>query len=113
MFLKTCRILLVFLMFFGLSFVVQAADKKKPAGTPISRGKAKAATCVACHGPAGISNNPIWPNLAGQKKEYLIKQLKAFKAGTRKEPTMLPFIQNLSEADFKDLAAYFSSLKCK
>ena len=78
----------------------------------IAKGKAKAVTCVACHGPKGISNNPIWPNLAGQKKEYLIKQIKAFKDGVRKDPSMAPMVAPLTEEDIKNLAAYYSSLKC-
>lgn len=76
-------------------------------------GKKKSAVCTACHGPAGISISPLWPNLAGQKEQYIIKQLKAFKSGERKEPTMLPFITPLSDDDIKNLAAYYSSLKCK
>ena len=78
----------------------------------IAKGKAKSVTCVACHGPKGISNNPIWPNLAGQKKEYLIKQIKAFKVGIRKYPSMAPMVSPLTEEDIKNLAAYYSSLKC-
>ncbi|UTW45502.1 cytochrome c [bacterium SCSIO 12696] len=74
-------------------------------------GKAKAATCIACHGPAGISNNNLWPNLAGQKKGYLIKQLKDFRAGKRNDPLMKPMVQNLTDADIENLAEYFSSLK--
>ena len=81
------------------------------AGGSAEKGKAKAAVCAACHGPKGISNNPLWPNLAGQKEAYLIKQIKAFKSGDRKEPTMLPMVANLTEDDIKNLAAYFSSLK--
>ena len=80
----------------------------------IAAGKAKSATCVACHGKAGISNNPLWPNLAGQKEKYLIKQLKAFKDGTRKNPPMAPMIAPLTDKDIENLAAYYSSLKaCK
>lgn len=79
----------------------------------IAKGKAKSAVCAACHGPAGISISPIWPNLAGQKEQYLIKQLKAFKDGTRKEPTMAPMIAPLTEEDINNLAAYYSSLKCQ
>lgn len=77
-----------------------------------AKGKTKAAVCAACHGPAGISPTPIWPNLAGQKEQYLIKQLKDFKAGKRKEPTMAPMVAALSDQDIEDLAAYFSGLKC-
>ena len=78
----------------------------------IAKGKAKAVTCIACHGPKGISSNPLWPNLAGQKKEYLIKQIRAFKSGERKKAPMLPMVMSLTEEDIKNLAAYYSSLKC-
>jgi len=74
-------------------------------------GKAKAAVCAACHGAAGISASPLWPNLAGQKDQYMIKQLKAFKDGTRKDPLMSPQAAALSDADMENLAAYFSGLK--
>lgn len=74
-------------------------------------GKAKAAICAACHGPVGISAMPLWPNLAGQKDQYMIKQLKAFKDGTRKDPLMAPQAALLSDADIENVAAYFSSLK--
>lgn len=77
----------------------------------IAAGKAKSATCAACHGPAGISNNPLWPNLAGQKAGYTVKQLKAFKSGERKDPLMSPMAAPLTEDDMNNLAAYFESLK--
>ena len=73
-------------------------------------GKAKAAVCVACHGPAGVSSNPLWPNLAGQKDQYLVKQMKAFRDGERKDPLMSPMAAGLSDEDIENLAAYFSSL---
>ena len=100
------KILLAGSLFFMPFLVLASGDAKK--------GKAKAAVCAACHGQNGISNNPLWPNLAGQKEAYLIKQIKAFKSGDRKEPTMVPMVANLTEDDIKNLAAYFSSLKaCK
>lgn len=74
-------------------------------------GKAKSATCAGCHGAAGISNNPLWPNLAGQKEAYLVKQLKAFRDGTRTDPMMAPMAKPLSDDDINNLAAYFSGLK--
>ncbi len=76
-----------------------------------SAGRAKAAVCAACHGPNGVSANPQWPNLAGQKDLYMIKQLKAFRDGTRVDPLMSAQAQPLSDRDIEDLAAYFSSLK--
>lgn len=73
-------------------------------------GKAKAATCAACHGMDGVSKVPTYPNLKGQKEAYLVKQLKAFKDGTRKDPTMNAMAKPLSDADMANLAAYYSSL---
>lgn len=73
-------------------------------------GKAKSATCAGCHGAAGISNNPLWPNLAGQKEAYLVKQMKAFRDGTRADPMMAPMAKPLSDDDIANLAAYYSSL---
>jgi cytochrome c553 len=74
-------------------------------------GKTKAAACAGCHGADGHSKNPLWPNLAGQKEAYIVKQLKAFKAGTRSDPMMSPMAKPLSDADIDNLAAYFSSVK--
>ena len=73
-------------------------------------GKTKSATCAACHGAEGISPNELWPNLAGQKQAYLIKQLKAFKDGSRKDPMMSPMAAPLSDEDIDNLSAYFSGL---
>jgi cytochrome c553 len=77
----------------------------------IAAGKAKSAVCAACHGANGVSVSPIWPNLAGQKEAYLVKQIKAFRDGSRKDPTMSPMAAPLSDDDAANLAAYFASLK--
>jgi len=76
----------------------------------VEAGKAKAtAVCAACHGPDGNSFNPIWPKLAGQSPEYLLKQLHDFKAGARQDPLMTPQAATLSEQEMADVSAYFSS----
>ncbi len=88
-----------------------AAFGTASAAGDLAAGKAKAqAVCIACHGPQGISNNPEWPNLRGQKAQYIIKQLKAFKAGTRSNPLMTPQAKLLSDQDIENVAAYWSSL---
>lgn len=73
-------------------------------------GKAKSAVCVACHGVAGISPNPQWPNLAGQKDQYLISSLKAYRDGDRQNALMSPLAQGLSDQDIENLAAYYAGL---
>lgn len=77
----------------------------------IEAGKAKAAVCAACHGVEGKTLIPNYPHLAGQNAAYLVKQLKAFKDGSRQEPLMVPFMAPLTEADMENLAAFYASLK--
>ncbi|EDM65613.1 MAG: cytochrome c [Moritella sp.] len=77
----------------------------------IEAGKAKAGMCMACHGVAGISSIPMYPNLAGQKAMYLVKQLKDFKSGKRQDPTMKGMVMALSDADIVNVSAYYASLK--
>lgn len=75
----------------------------------VEAGKVKSAMCAPCHGVNGISISPLWPNLAGQKEQYLVKQIKAFRDGTRKDPTMAPMVAALSDTDIENLAAYFAA----
>lgn len=73
-------------------------------------GKAKAEPCMACHGENGVSVADDIPNLAGQKAKYIEAQIKAFKAGKRKNDLMNAIAPQLSDADIADLAAFFSGL---
>jgi cytochrome c553 len=74
--------------------------------------------CAACHGPNGNSVAPANPKLAGQFAEYLYKQLINFKAqggnkAERESPIMAGMVANLSDADMKNVAAYFSEQKLR
>jgi cytochrome c553 len=89
----------------GCSLQVQAKSGDAEAG------KAKSATCAACHGEAGVSATPSFPSLAGQYSDYLYHALKDYKLGKRKNAIMAGQVQNLSDQDMADLAAYFSKLK--
>jgi len=74
-------------------------------------GKAKSDACSSCHGMGGKSTNPNNPNLAGQKKNYLIKSLNAYKSGERKDVMMNTLAASLTDADIENLAEYYSSVK--
>lgn len=76
-------------------------------------GKAKSASCAGCHGPDGNSPNPMYPNIAGQHEQYLIKSIKAYKSGERSDATMKAMTAALSEQDIENLAAYYASQSCK
>ena len=86
----------------GASGAVLAGD--------VDAGKAKAASCAGCHGANGISSNPMWPNLAGQQSGYMVKQMKAFRDGTRNDPMMSPMAKPLTDTDIDNIAAYYNSL---
>jgi cytochrome c553 len=77
----------------------------------VDAGRAKSATCAACHGADGNSVSPEWPSLAGQHPNYIVRQLQAFKNGERQNVTMMPFAQMLTEQDMLDVAAYFAVQK--
>jgi len=79
----------------------------------VEAGKAKAATCEACHGTDGISTMSSSPNLAGQQEEYLISALKSYRDGTRKNEIMMSMMESFSDEDIENLAAYYFSLSCK
>ncbi|MGA7812126.1 c-type cytochrome [Caballeronia sp.] len=75
----------------------------------VAAGQAKAAVCVACHGPMGNSTNPDYPILAGQTARYLYLELRDFKEGRRSDPRMTPMAAGLSREDMMDLADYFAA----
>ena len=70
----------------------------------------KTAVCRACHGPAGISPVPTFPNIAGQSAEYHYWQLVEFKREARPDSPMTALVLSLSDQDMRDYAAYFSAL---
>jgi cytochrome c553 len=77
------------------------------AGGDAAAGKAKALSCAACH--VSDAANDDTPHLAGQRATYITKQLKAFKAGDRKNIVMNGITAGLNEADIDNLAAYWNS----
>jgi cytochrome c553 len=69
-----------------------------------------AATCANCHGRIGITDDAIFPNLAGQSRAAIYKQLQDFKSGRRDAAVMGVYVAPLQDADLRDLAAYYASL---
>jgi cytochrome c553 len=69
-----------------------------------------AATCMSCHGPGGKSLGAI-PSLTGLDKDYFVKTMQEFKAGTRPATIMKRHAHGYTDAEFEAMAAYFASLK--
>lgn len=77
------------------------------AGDP-EAGKANAAVCAGCHGQGGAQPiQPVYPKLSGLGEAYIFNQLRHIKAGDRPIPEMTGLLDNLSEQDLQDLAAFF------
>ncbi len=94
------------------SLLMLATTGVAQAAGDAAAGKVKSAVCAACHGADGNSGaNPLWPKLAEQHPEYIIKQLQDFKDNKRTDTTMAPMAAPLTEKEMQDLAAYFSSQK--
>jgi cytochrome c553 len=71
---------------------------------------AASAPCAGCHGANGISVSPLWPNLAGQQRAYLVRALQSYRTGARKAAPMSMMAAGLNDAEIANLAAYFSHL---
>jgi cytochrome c553 len=92
--------------------VASAQEAAKP---DVAQGRQIASqVCVACHAADGNSVAPVNPKLASQIPEYLVKQLSNFKpangrAAERSNAIMSGMAANLSDADMRNVAAYYAS----
>ena len=72
-------------------------------------------TCMACHGMQGISApDSMFPNLAGQWRPYLVKQINDFRTHKRADPMapiMLPMVATLTSAQIQRVTTYFAAQK--
>jgi cbb3-type cytochrome c oxidase subunit III len=96
------KVLVSLLLTLGITGLAHAAGDA-------AAGQGKVAVCGACHGADGNSAAPNFPKLAGQGERYLLKQLNDIKSGGRQVVEMTGLLDNLSEQDLADIAAYYSS----
>ncbi|TDM05351.1 MAG: cytochrome c4 [Ideonella sp. MAG2] len=91
-----------------------ASDAKAPAKPDLARGQEiSTQVCAACHTADGSRGSPANPILAGQHADYLYKQLVEFKSGKRANPVMSGMVAPLTEADMKNVAAFYASKSAK
>src|SRR4051812_39077894 len=91
----------------GRAFAYQAAPAAAPPPTQ-AEAPVDVTACQACHGANGVSRNQHVPNLAGQQAAYLVLQLQAFKAGTRRNSSMESVAAQLNDAEMNALAGYWA-----
>ncbi|MGZ8259198.1 MAG: c-type cytochrome [Caldimonas sp.] len=90
-----------------------AAEPAASAPDPAKGAAISTAVCAACHttdGSRGVAANPI---IQGQHPAYIVKQLAEFKAGKRDNPVMKAIAAALSEADMRNVAAFYATKQAK
>lgn len=91
----------------SLSFIKPTASHVNKAGQNVR------SACISCHGMQGKTVNNTWPNLAGQNKGYLFKQLMDFSSKKRKSMIMNVIASELNEQQMKDVAEYYEQIGSK
>jgi cytochrome c553 len=67
-----------------------------------------AGLCVSCHGADGVGITELYPTLAGQHPDYIVRALDEYQKGARKNPIMTTFVRNMTPEQMNALADYFS-----
>lgn len=78
-----------------------------------AKGQGLSLVCAVCHGRDGNSPAGAFPSIAGQNSRYLVKQMQEIKSGVRSAPLMTGLLDNLSDRDLQDIAAYYEGQAAK
>jgi cytochrome c553 len=109
------RVLTCLVMVFGVACAYAAETAPAPAAKadPAKGAAISAAVCGACHTSDGSRGSPAYPILQGQGADYIVKQLGEFKSGKRNNAIMKGMASTLSDADMKNVAAFYASKEAK
>src|SRR5262249_42864855 len=82
------------------------------ADTLVTDGVEPWAMCAECHSLDGISAMARFPKLAGQRPDYIMKQVRDFRDGRRRTDggQMTAVAAEINDADLAKTAAYFAGL---
>ena len=95
----------------AMMFILMLAAGSVQAGGDAANGKALGVDCADCHGDDGLGDEDV-PAIAGMDAAEQLKELMDFKSGAREDEDgdMTDSVEDLSEQDMADLAAYFATL---
>ncbi len=98
---------------FVAAAVLASAPLAASAQTPYPHtGRDLAASCAICHGTSGLNAGGM-PNLAGQSRENLARNLRDFRDGKRPATIMHQIAKGLSEEQIEAVSAFWSAQKAK
>ena len=108
--------LLLSLIILASGSIYAASDKAEikavKRGDP-QAGSELVATCAGCHGADGNSVVGQWPTLAGQRESYTLAQLIHVQKGERMIESMMGLLDNYSEDQLRDIAAFYAAQDVK
>lgn len=88
--------------------LVQLGERIYRGGVP----DRKIAACVSCHSPNGAGIPAQYPRLSGQHAEYTVKQLNAFRDGSRANNLQMKDVAaKLNDREIKAVADYIAGLR--
>jgi cytochrome c553 len=94
----------------GLAALMVTSSFAQAAGDSTA-GRKVMVQCHGCHGKDGLGTLSYIPNIAGQKYDYLVHSLMAYKAGKRESQMMSVAVKSLSGEDIANVAAYYAAIK--
>ncbi len=92
---------------------IQGAEGKvaqAPASGDAKKGKKLAEACLGCH-TNDLDDGGANPILAGQYGNYLVKVMKDYQSGKRKNAIMQGQLKDFSKDELEDISAYFAGMK--
>jgi cytochrome c553 len=94
----------------GVALVAALLCAAPASAQDLEAGRKAALACQNCHGMDGLSRLPDAPHLAGQPEIYLARTLRQYRSGERKHELMNISARGLSDADIRNLAAYYAAI---
>lgn len=91
-----------------VGWAAESDDELRPGDVEAGRVLASK-TCVSCHGEDGNTAMPGYPHIAGQNARYLFRQMKLMRDGDRDPKVMLGQLDNMTDQDLRDMAAFYAS----
>ncbi len=86
------------------------AKSAQPAGDIVAGKTVAEQFCKGCHGLDGRGTAPAIPNLAAQVERYLAESIAEYKGGKRTHAALKDMTARLSDADVRNVVAYYASL---
>ncbi|MEP6609297.1 MAG: c-type cytochrome [Burkholderiaceae bacterium] len=87
-----------------------ASFAQQPTDADLRSAAVLASNCANCHGTIGNAQGAM-PSLAGQQKNYIVDQMRAFREGKRTATIMHQLSKGYTDQQIESIADFFSRQK--